>query len=62
MTTFAPIAAGGVNTQPITSFTYRNVGVNIECNAQIMPDDRFLLKPAFCRGISLLEDLVRCAA
>ena len=25
--TFAPIATGGVNQQPITSFTYRNVGV-----------------------------------
>ena len=29
-TTFAPIAAGGIQTQPITSFEYRPVGVNID--------------------------------
>ena len=28
--TFAPIASGGINQQPITSFQYRNVGVNID--------------------------------
>jgi general secretion pathway protein D len=30
VTTFSPIAAGGVNQQPITSFNYRNIGVNID--------------------------------
>ncbi|MGB2715358.1 MAG: secretin N-terminal domain-containing protein [Vicinamibacterales bacterium] len=30
VTQFAPIAAGGVNQQPITSFEYRNIGVNID--------------------------------
>ena len=30
VTTFAPIAAGGVQTQPITSFNYENIGVNID--------------------------------
>ncbi len=30
VTTFAPIAAGGVNQQPITSFNYENIGVNID--------------------------------
>ena len=29
-TIFAPIAAGGIQTQPITSFEYRPVGVNID--------------------------------
>jgi general secretion pathway protein D len=29
-TTFSPIAAGGVAQQPITSFAYENIGVNIE--------------------------------
>ena len=29
-TTFSPIAAGGVNQQPITSFIYENIGVNID--------------------------------
>jgi general secretion pathway protein D len=28
--TFVPIASGGVNTQPITSFAYEDVGVNID--------------------------------
>ena len=39
VTTFAPIAAGGVNTQPITSFTYRNVGVNIDITPRLHHDD-----------------------
>ena len=30
VTVFSPIATGGVNQQPITSFNYRNVGVNID--------------------------------
>ena len=30
MTTFAPIATGGINQQPITSFVYENIGVNID--------------------------------
>ncbi|HSK11062.1 MAG TPA: secretin N-terminal domain-containing protein [Vicinamibacterales bacterium] len=29
-TTFSPIATGGVAQQPITSFTYENIGVNID--------------------------------
>ena len=30
VTTFCPIAKGGVPQQPITSFNYRNIGVNID--------------------------------
>jgi general secretion pathway protein D len=30
VTTFSPIATGGIAQQPITSYTYRNIGVNIE--------------------------------
>jgi general secretion pathway protein D len=30
VTTFAPIATGGLNVQPITSFQYENIGVNID--------------------------------
>ena len=30
VTTFAPIATGGVAQQPITSFNYENIGVNID--------------------------------
>ena len=43
VTTFAPIAAGGVNTQPITSFTYRNVGVNIDITPRLHHDDEVTL-------------------
>jgi general secretion pathway protein D len=32
VTTFSPIATGGVNQQPITSFNYENIGVNIDIN------------------------------
>ncbi|MBA2353368.1 MAG: hypothetical protein H0V80_01730 [Acidobacteria bacterium] len=37
--TFAPIAAGGVNQQPITSYTYRNVGVNIDITPRTHHND-----------------------
>ncbi|MGH8636603.1 MAG: hypothetical protein ACREUZ_05645, partial [Burkholderiales bacterium] len=30
VTVFAPIATGGINQQPITSFNYRDIGVNID--------------------------------
>ncbi len=38
-TTFAPIATGGVNQQPITSFSYENIGVNIDITPRIHHDD-----------------------
>ncbi|OGF64070.1 MAG: hypothetical protein A2Y62_15540 [Candidatus Fischerbacteria bacterium RBG_13_37_8] len=34
-TTFAPIAQGGVNQQPITSFIYRNIGINIDVTPHV---------------------------
>jgi general secretion pathway protein D len=43
ITTFAPIAAGGINTQPITSYTYRNVGVNIDITPRLHHDDEVSL-------------------
>ena len=42
--TFAPIASGGVNQQPITSFTYRTVGVNIEITPRLHHDDDISLR------------------
>jgi general secretion pathway protein D len=39
VTTFAPIAAGGVNTQPITSYSYENIGVNIDITPRTHHDD-----------------------
>jgi general secretion pathway protein D len=39
VTTFAPIAAGGINTQPITSFAYENIGVNIDITPRTHHDD-----------------------
>ncbi len=43
VTTFAPIAAGGVNTQPITSFVYENIGVNIDITPRMHHDDEVTL-------------------
>lgn len=37
--TFSPIATGGVAQQPITSFTYRNVGVNIDITPRAHHND-----------------------
>jgi general secretion pathway protein D len=39
VTTFAPIASGGVQTQPITSFNYENIGVNIDLTPRTHHDD-----------------------
>ncbi|MBP6716503.1 MAG: hypothetical protein KA205_06550, partial [Acidobacteria bacterium] len=38
-TTFQPIATGGVAQQPITAFTYRPIGVNIDINPRTHPND-----------------------
>jgi general secretion pathway protein D len=39
MTTFSPIATGGVNQQPITSFQYENIGVNIDITPRMHHND-----------------------
>jgi general secretion pathway protein D len=38
VTTFSPIATGGVAQQPITSFEYKNVGVNIDITPRVHHD------------------------
>ena len=38
VTTFAPLAAGGIQQQPITSFNYVDIGVNIEITPHIHHD------------------------
>ena len=38
VTTFAPIATGGVPQQPITSYTYENIGVNIDITPRLHYD------------------------
>jgi general secretion pathway protein D len=38
-TTFAPIAQGGIPQQPITSFAYENIGVNIDITPRTHHDD-----------------------
>jgi general secretion pathway protein D len=39
VTTFSPIATGGVAQQPITSFNYENIGVNIDISPRIHLDN-----------------------
>jgi len=39
ITTFTPIAAGGVNQQPITTFQYENIGVNILVTPRVHHDN-----------------------
>ena len=41
--TFVPIAQGGVNTQPITSFAYEDVGVNIDITPRTHHQDEVSL-------------------
>ncbi len=38
-TTFQPIATGGVGQQPVTSYTYRPIGVNIDITPRTHPND-----------------------
>jgi len=42
-TTINPIAQGGVNTVPITSYTYRNIGVNIGMTPRVHVNDEVTL-------------------
>lgn len=43
VTIFAPIATGGVNQQPITSYNYENIGVNIDITPRIHMDSAVTL-------------------
>ena len=43
VTTFSPIATGGVQQQPITSFNYENIGVNIDITPRTHHDDEVSL-------------------
>ena len=43
VTMFAPIATGGVAQQPITSFNYENIGVNIDITPRTHHDDEVSL-------------------
>jgi general secretion pathway protein D len=53
VTTFSPIAAGGVQSQPITSFNYENIGVNIDITPRTHHDDHVTL--AIKVGISSIS-------
>jgi len=43
ITTFTPIAAGGVNQQPITSFEYKDVGIIVKITPTIHKEDEITL-------------------
>jgi general secretion pathway protein D len=43
VTTFSPIATGGTPQQPITSFQYENIGVNIDITPRMHHDDEVSL-------------------
>lgn len=42
-TVFTPVAQGGANFNPLTSFTYRPVGVNIEMTPRVTFEDEIIL-------------------
>jgi general secretion pathway protein D len=44
VTTFTPIAAGGVAQQPVTSYEYKNVGVNIDITPRVHHDGEVSLQ------------------
>jgi general secretion pathway protein D len=43
VTTFSPIATGGIPQQPVTSFNYENIGVNIDITPRTHHDDEVSL-------------------
>jgi general secretion pathway protein D len=43
VTTFTPIATGGIPQQPVTSFNYENIGVNIDITPRTHHDDEVTL-------------------
>jgi len=43
-TTFAPREPGGAAAAPVTSYQYRDVGINIDCTAASLDDGRFRLE------------------
>ncbi len=43
ITTFTPIAAGGINQQPVTTFQYENIGVNILVTPRVHHNDEVSL-------------------
>ena len=43
VTTFSPIATGGIPQQPVTSFNYENIGVNIDITPRTHHDDEVTL-------------------
>ncbi|MDD8015139.1 MAG: cohesin domain-containing protein [Acidobacteriota bacterium] len=43
-TTFSPIAAGGISTQPITSYTYQDVGIDIKIKPRIHTEKEITLE------------------
>ncbi|MGD9345955.1 MAG: cohesin domain-containing protein [Candidatus Aminicenantes bacterium] len=47
ITTFTPIAAGGVNQQPITSFEYKDVGIIVKITPYIHAADEVTLEMEF---------------
>jgi general secretion pathway protein D len=55
VTTFAPIATGGINQQPITSFVYENIGVNIDITPRTHHEDEVSL--AFKLSLSSISGL-----
>jgi general secretion pathway protein D len=55
VTTFAPIATGGINQQPITSFNYENIGVNIDITPRTHHEDEVSL--AFKLSLSSISGI-----
>lgn len=52
-TTFTPVAQGGANFQPLTSFSYRKVGVNVEMTPRVSYDGDIILDPMFVESSTL---------
>jgi type II secretory pathway component GspD/PulD (secretin) len=57
-TTFSPLAQGGPNFQPLTSFGYRSVGVNVEMTPRVTYEGDVILDPLFVESSTLGSGIV----
>jgi type II secretory pathway component HofQ len=43
-TSFTPVAQGGANVNPLTSYNYRDIGTSIDCSTNTLDDGRFVVE------------------
>jgi hypothetical protein len=61
-TSYTPIASGGAGVNPLTSYQYKDVGINIDCTAGTLDDGRYKLDLAIEDSSVYGEDQIPASA